>query len=151
MRGIDQGAAVELVRGAGAMLEKLPDDCVWFQGTWSELDPAALRHVYSEDWAAASASTGSLERTARLLLEGGASSPVLERVTAIAAQFDRSRCDPLLLGANNVEQGPFVIIDGNHRATAILLRAAMGDPVPVGDLPIVVAMTKSQPIWSWDE
>jgi hypothetical protein len=130
---------------AGGMVERLPDDCAWLRTEWAALDPASLRHVYSEDWAALSGGTGRLDESAAAVREG-AEGAVADRVRWLAANFEIARCGPIFLGANEAS-GPFVVIDGNHRATAIRMGALSG----LAALPVIVAVSKSAPIWKWED
>ena len=42
-------------------------------------------------------------------------------------------------------------MDGNHRATALILREQQGDPVAAAaEIPVVVAQSAKR-IWTWEE
>lgn len=137
--------AISLLReAAGVMADRLPDDCVWSRTSWRAIDENALRHVYSEDWAQLSRNTGLLAESAAAVRKG-AGGAVAERIREIAADFDPALCDPIFLGANAAE-GPYVVIDGNHRVTAITLCRPDG----VEELPVILAVSKSAPIRKWE-
>ena len=94
---------------AGGMVDRLPDDCAWLRTEWAAIEPASLRHVYSEDWAALSGGTGRLDESAAAVREG-AKGAVADRVRWLAANLEVARCGPIFLGANEAS-GPFVVID----------------------------------------
>lgn len=138
-------ALAMLGAAAGGMVDRLPDDCAWLRTEWAAIDPGSLRHVYSDDWAALSRGTGRLDESVAAIRDG-AKGDVADRVRWLAANFEIARCDPIFLGANEAS-GPFVVIDGNHRATAIRMAALTG----LAALPVIVAVSKSAPIWNWEE
>ena len=66
----------------------------------------------------------------------------------IADLFDPALCDPLILGANNSEEGPDILIDGNHRATALTLRRLRNPDASRVNLTFFLAVS-GQPIRVW--
>ncbi|MHC4940087.1 MAG: hypothetical protein ACYTHK_14050 [Planctomycetota bacterium] len=124
------------------MAARLPGDVAWSRTTWRAIDPSALRHPYSEDWDELSCGTGRLTETAAAV-RNGMDGAIPDRIRSIAETLDPERLGLIFLGANDPE-GPFVVLDGNHRATALLVGGIDHDA------PIRLAISKT-PIWNWEK
>jgi hypothetical protein len=50
----------------------------------------------------------------------------LERIDAIVRDFQIPRLGATMLGANDLRSGPYMLLDGNHRAVALERLAGSG-------------------------
>lgn len=99
-----------------------------------------------------SGGTGSLGAAVELLT--GDAEPAGEGALAaawvreLARDFDPARAGCLVLGTNSLSEGPFTLLDGNHRASASLLSRRDG-AAEAGVLWPVVLASSSRPLAPW--
>ena len=136
------------------MLDKLPADCEWFRFTADESLLQRCRHIYHESWKTFSSGSGKPTATARHIAEQERLIPPelpdhVTHIKKLAAEFTAEKCGPIILGTNDIDNGLFVLIDGNHRASALCLRQYLQADRESVALEFFVACS-SQPIWTWE-
>ena len=131
---------------------KLPADRRWFAGSWPEAGLGALVHTPCDTFAVLSDATGKVAVTARRLGDGRSftdeAAESAARIRRLAERWDPAEAGTLVLGANDREAGPWMLLDGNHRASAReLRRLERGEPAE-GRLPVVLAWSAT-PLRPW--
>lgn len=131
---------------------KLPPDVRWHAGELDEARVGELTHVHCETFRLLSEGSGRVSVTARRLHRsaptvGEAARPA-EWIRELAADFDAGRAGSLVLGANDLEGGPWMLLDGNHRASALLLRRLIDPDADALRLPAVLALSE-RPLAPW--
>ena len=131
---------------------KLPDDRRWFSGLLPEESIGGLLHTPCEAFNTLSGGSGCLHDTAELLagdaLPDGEAQEPARWIRELAASFDPERLGTLALGANDLEAGPWMLLDGNHRATALLLRRRREPSAAHVAVPVVLALS-ARPLNPW--
>lgn len=143
----------ESVAAINAILDKLPADCEWFRVAANESLLERCRHIYHESWRVLSSGSGKPMVTAQCIADGGQTIPAefshqVAHIKKLEAAFAPAKCGPMLLGANDIDNGLFILIDGNHRASALCLRQCLQESRELIELEFFVACS-SQPIWVW--
>ncbi len=136
------------------LLSSLPADHSWYRGLINESDIQHFMHIYHPSWARLSGGSGRVMDSARTIafLEEihGQDQAQIEKIHKLARNFSFVSGSPLIACANDLQQGPFLLLDGNHRASALLLRRLWHAEAPQHKLTIFVAVSASQPIWQWN-
>ena len=96
---------------------KLPTDAEWHSGQLLASMAGGLQHIFAPVWSAWSEGSGWVRDSARSI----ASSPDFanqfpsdfEILETIAREFDHDQLGSFILGANKLDGGPFMILDGN--------------------------------------
>jgi hypothetical protein len=122
-----------------------PADVQWFAVLLHANDVADLRYIRQDGWDSRSVADG-----AEVVKVGGilARPESTEKIRAIAAQIEKGTFEsrqPLIVVAND-PAGPFTLLDGHHRATALALAQVPVDrqvPALLG----VSALMKDWPFW----
>jgi hypothetical protein len=131
---------------------KLPADRRWFAGSWPTDELGLLVHTPCEVFAILSAGSGRVSATAQRLADGTAFQGVAEGparlIRTLAAEWDACAAGTLVLGANDSEVGPWMLLDGNHRATALELRRLRGAEQAAVAIPVVLALS-ARPLRPW--
>jgi hypothetical protein len=122
-----------------------PADVQWFSVLLDASEVADLRYIRQDGWDSRSAVEG-----AEIIKAGGilAKRESTEKIKAIAAQIEKGMFEsrqPLVIVAEGSE-GPFTLLDGHHRATALALaEVRQGRRVPA--LLGVSASMRGWPFW----
>ena len=142
-------------RHVEGMLAKLPEDCDWFRYRADETLYDRSRHVYHESWRALSNGSGKPTSTAQCIAEEAGSiaseySGQVDHIKKLAESLIPEKCSPIILGTNDIQSGLFMLIDGNHRMSALCLGRRLHKADVIHRIEFFVA-SSSQPIWDWSQ
>ena len=130
---------------------RLPNDVQWYSARCPIEEVAGFYHRCGK-YSALSGGTGRISESARRITLGQTcedSTEQADRIRQLVSEFSSSEFRPLALGTNDLESGPFNILEGNCRGVALeILRERGLAPFPT--VRLFIAMSESQQVRVWE-